>query len=259
MPPSIDLHVAHLATFALVMVRVGVLMAVAPVFGAMAVPLRVRAAVALALAVMIVPLEISRAMAVPALPLEFLIAVCGEALVGLVLGLGVRILFVGMHLAGQIISQLSGMQLSEVVSPGSGPAVPLVSHLFMIVTTAVFLVIGGHRRVIEALLDTFAWLPAGQGALGQSAVEAVTALVAHSFVLGVRAAAPVMVALLLSTLIVGLVSRALPQLNVLSLGLGINALVAMVAIGASLGGACWVFQDQIEPVLETALHALRQN
>jgi flagellar biosynthetic protein FliR len=257
MPPSIDLYLAHLATFALVLVRVGVLLAVAPVFGALAVPLRVRAAVALALVVLIVPLEVSRATAAPALSLGFLIALCGEALVGLVLGLGVRILFVGMHLAGQIISQLGGMQLSEVVSPGSGAPVPLVSHLYLIVTSAVFVVIGGHRRVIEALLDTFAWLPAGQGALSHSAVEAVTALVAHSFVLGVRAAAPVMVALLLSTLIVGLVSRALPQLNVLSLGFGINALVAMAAIGVSLGGACWVFQDQIEPVLETALHALR--
>jgi flagellar biosynthesis protein FliR len=206
-----------------------------------------------------VPLEVARATAVPAEPLEFLIALAGEALVGLVLGLGVRILFVGMHLAGQIVSQMSGLQLSEVVSPGSGAPVPLLSHLYLIVTSAVFLAIGGHRRVIEALLDTFAWLPAGQGALSSSAVEAVTALVAHSFELGVRAAAPVMVSLLLSTLIVGLVSRALPQLNVLNLGLGINVLVAMTAIGVSLGGACWVFQDQIEPVLETALYALRQH
>jgi flagellar biosynthetic protein FliR len=252
-----ELYLEHLATTALVLVRVASLVMVAPVFGTLPVPARVRAAVALALAVLIVPLEVGRATAAPQTPLAFLVAAGGEVLVGLMLGLGVRILFAGMHLAGQIVSQMSGLQLAEVISPGWGHGVPLFSQLLFCVTTAVFLIIGGHRRVIEALMDTFVWLPAGQGATAHSAVEAVTALIAHSFELGIRAAAPALVALLLATLIVGVLSRAVPQLNVLALGLGINALVALVAIGVSLGGACWIFGDQIEPVLETAVHALR--
>jgi flagellar biosynthetic protein FliR len=65
------------------------------------------------------------------------------------------------------------------------------------------------------------------------------------------------VALLLATLIIGLLSRTLPQLNVLSLGFGVGPLVGVAAIGVSLGGACWIFQDSLEPVLETALYALR--
>ncbi len=179
----------------------------------------------------------------------------GEALVGLMLGLGVRILFASMQVAGGLISQMSGLQLAEVFNPGAGAAVPVFSQLLFLVSTAVFLVIGGHREMIEALLDTFRWLPAGQVAGGQSAVAAVTALVAQSFILGVRAAAPAVVALLLSTLIVGFVSRTLPQLNIMSLGFGINALVAVAAVGMSLGGACWIFQEQLQPVLQTALHA----
>ncbi len=171
---------------------------------------------------------------------------CGEALVGLMLGLGVRILFAGLHVAGQIISQMSGLQLAEVFSPGLGTSVPLFTQLLFLVTTAVFLLTGGHRQLIEALLDTFAWLPPGQAAVSRSAVAAVTELVAQSFALGLRAAAPAMVALLLATLIVGFVSRTLPQLNVMSLGFGINALVAIAAVGVSLGGAAWLFQEQLQ-------------
>ena len=65
------------------------------------------------------------------------------------------------------------------------------------------------------------------------------------------AAAPVMVALLVATLILGLVGRTLPQLNFLALGFGANAMVALVALSLSLGAAAWLFQDQLEPVLET--------
>jgi flagellar biosynthetic protein FliR len=106
-------------------------------------------------------------------------------------------------------------------------------------------------------LDTFAWLPAGQGGVSRLPLESVTLLVAQSFVLGLRAAAPVVVALLLATLAIAVVARALPQLNVLALGLGLNALVAIAAIGVSFPAACWLFQDQLDVVLDAAQAAIR--
>jgi flagellar biosynthetic protein FliR len=264
MPWSPELYLDHLATFALVLVRVAAVVMLAPIFGPFEVPLRVRLLVTLALVVLLVPLEVERAAtSAEAVPLDslsvFLIAAGGEALVGLMLGLGVRILFAAMQVAGQLISQMSGFQLADVFSPGAGANVPIFSRLLFCVTTAAFFTIGGHRQVIGALMDTFVWLPLGQGGFTRSAVDAVTALVAHSFVLGVRAAAPAVVALLLATLVIGLINRTLPQLNVLSLGFGVNALVAIAALGVSLGGACWILQDQLEPVLETALYAFRPN
>jgi flagellar biosynthetic protein FliR len=243
----------HLAVTALVLVRIAALVLVAPVLGPFELALRWRAALAMALVMLIAPLEITRIAAPPATLAQFLILAGGEALVGLMLGLGVRILFTSMQVAGQLISQMSGLQLAEVFSPGLGANVPVFSQLLLLVSTAVFFVIGGHRQMIEALLDSFTRVPAGQAAFSSSAVEAVTALVTQSFVLGLRAAAPAVVALLLATLIVGFVSRTLPQLNIMALGFGINAVVALVAIGASLGGACWVFQDTLQPVLQSTL------
>lgn len=257
MPWSMELYAQHLTTLALVGVRVGALVLVAPVFGTFAIPVRLRVLVALVLALVVLPVEAPRAPAPPETLAAFLVALGGEALVGLTLGLGVRLLFCGLHVAGQIISQMSGLQLAEVFDPGFGAGVPVLSRVLLAVATAVFLTIGGHRRVIGALLDTFAWLPAGQGGFSRSAVDGVIMLFAQSFVLGARAAAPAIVALLVATLIVALLSRTLPQLNVMAMGLGVNAIVALVAIGLSLGGACWLFQDQLEPVIETALYALR--
>lgn len=252
-------YLNELAVFALVLVRIGALVAVTVMFGSIAVPFRLRAAFALALAAAVTPFELDKGVSVPPSLLAWLVLAGAEALVGLVLGLGVMILFSALQVAGQVISQMSGMQLADAFDPGFGGNVPVFSQLYFYVTLAVFLTIGGHRHVLAALFDTFEWMPAGQGEYVPSVTAAVTGVLSQSFLLGIRAAAPVVVALLIATLILGLVGRTLPQLNILALGFGANALVALVALSLSLGCAAWLFQDQLPAVLETASEAFRPH
>jgi flagellar biosynthesis protein FliR len=254
---SSPLYLSEFLTFTLVFVRLAALVAIAPIFGSSHVPARVRVLLALALAVLIVPLQFGKVAGYPDTLVGYLVLVGAEALIGLTLGLGIVVLFSGMQVAGQVISQMSGMQLAEVFNPGFNENVPVFSQLLFYVSVAVFVIIGGHRKVMEALLDTFVWLPAGQGDVSRSVADAMTSLLAQSFVLGVRAAAPAMVALLLATLLLGLVSRTLPQLGVMTLGFGFNALTTLGALSISLGAAAWIFQDEIEPVLATLVAALK--
>src|SRR4029078_5916994 len=111
--------------------------------------------------------------------------------------------------------------------------------------------IGGHRIMIGALLDTFAAAPPGQAALGHEFVDVLTHIAAQSFALAIRAAAPLLTALLLSTLVLGLISRTMPQINVIAVGFGLNSLLTLVMLFASVGVVAWAFQD---PTIE----ALRQ-
>ena len=251
--------VGEFLIFALVLVRVSTMVLIAPVFGSSSVPLRVRFILSIVLAALIVPIELGKSWISVATPGEFLVMLGAEALVGLILGLGIALLFAGIQVAGQIISQLSGLQLADVFNPAFDASVPVFSQLLFYVTLAVFVTIGGHRIVMQALLDTFVWMPPGQGGLSRSAGEAVISLLSQSFVLGVRAAAPAMVALILSTLILGLVSRSLPQLGVMALGFGFNTMVTFVMLGISLGAAAWVFQEQLVDVLDTLRAALREG
>lgn len=247
----------HLNTGGLIFVRVAALMLIAPVLGPFELAMRWRLAVAVALALLLAPLAVGRVETPPQTIGAWLVVAGGEALVGLMLGLGVRIMFTGLQVAGGLISQMSGLQLAEVFNPAMGGSVPVFSQLLLLVATAVFLLIGGHRQLIEALLDSFAGVPTGHATFSASAVQGVTTLVANSFVLGLRAAVPAVVALLLATLIVGFIGRTLPQLNVMSLGFGINVMTALVAFGVSLGGACWLLQDALSPTIQTALDAIR--
>ncbi len=126
----------------------------------------------------------------------------------------------------------------------------------MLISLSIFVCIGGHRLVMAGLLDTFQTIPPGSGVFSQSIADAFVTLLTQSFSLGIRAAAPATIALLLGTLVLGLISRTVPQLNVLILGFGLNSLLIFGALALTLGGVAWTFQEQIEPALELLLNAL---
>jgi flagellar biosynthesis protein FliR len=263
-----------LILFTLVFARVAGLTMTAPVYGTNDVPLRVRVVLAAALALMIAPLqgfaglERANVMGLVAnlpgqmanlphsLP-QYALMLGVEAAIGACLGLGVLVLLHGMTLAGEMVAQSSGLGIADVFDPTIEENVPVFSRLMFLAAVAVFLCIGGHRMVMAGLLDTFQTIPPGSGQLPSSLADAFTTLVGQSFSLGVRVAAPVVTSLLLATLILGLIGRTLPQLNVFALGFGLNSLLALAALALALGAVLWAFQDQIEPALRPIFDALR--
>ncbi len=242
--------------FTLVLTRVSGLVMVAPIFGSQAAPVRVRALFAVAISLLVTPMYVGSQIEYPGTLINYLVFLGGELMIGLLLGTGIMILFSGIQVAGQIVGQLSGTALAGVFNPTFGSEVPVYAQLMFYVTLAVFVLIGGHRMVMGSLLDTFAAIPPGQGGVSGSVVESLTTVLAQSFLLGIRAAAPLMTALLLSTLVMGLVSRTLPQLNILAVGFGLNSMVLLGGLLLSLGAIAWIFQQQVEPTLDVLTESL---
>lgn len=236
--------------FTLVLVRVSGLVMTAPIYGTPEVPMQVRALLAFALALLVTPMQLGAAVSYPDSLLAYGAVVGKELLIGVALGLGVMVVFSGVQLAGETIGRTGGAMLADVYDPSSGTSVPLFSQLMYLLAVAVFVCIGGHRMVMAGLLDTFRALPPGSGGPPPTLAETFVVLVTQSFVLGLRAAAPVLTALLVSNLVLGLIGRTLPQLNILAMGFGVNALFTFGVLALSLGAAVWVFQDQIPPTLE---------
>jgi flagellar biosynthetic protein FliR len=251
-----SLNLDHFITFTLVLVRTSGLVIAAPIYGGSDVPAQVRVFLAFALALLMTPGQLAAPVPAPETLVGYAVLVGGEVVVGLVLGLGIMILLSGMQLAGQIVGQLSGMSLAEVFSPTADANLPLFSQVLYLFTLAVFVAIGGHRLVMGGLLDTFAAMPPGSATLSASTADAMTTLVVQSFSLGIRAVAPVTVALLLTTIVMGIISRTLPQLNVMSFGFGVSALATLGTLWVSLGSIAWIFQEQIEPAVEAVISAL---
>jgi len=242
---------ARFIVFTLVLVRTSGLVITAPIFGGNQLPSQIRVLLALALAVLIAPTQVGVVPQVAGNLPAYLVAVTCETLIGLVLGLGIQIVQSGMLLAGQIVGQLSGLSMAEVLDPTSGDDVPLLSQLLNMLALAVFCTIGGHRLVMAGLLETFAALPPGSMLSGSSLVDTTLTLAMQSCELGIRAAAPAAVALLVTNVALGFISRTLPQLNVISFGFGVGVVVMLMALSATLGSIAWVAQEYFEEALGT--------
>jgi flagellar biosynthetic protein FliR len=250
MSPLLILYLDQFLIFVLVLTRVGSLLMTLPVLGTATVPWQIRAFLAVAVSLVLTPLFWGQTVPQPENLLILGTLLAREAILGIALGLAVLILLSGMQLAGQIISQTSGMTLADVANPTFDTSVPLFSQILEMLALAIFFILGGHRQVIDALLRSFQWMPPGNGRLPDSLVESLAAITSQSFEVGIRAAAPVMVALLLATLIVALISRTLPQLNAVAVGLNFNSLIVLGMFAFCLGSAAWVFHDELSDAVE---------
>lgn len=249
MSSLLTLYFHQFLTFVLVLTRIGALVMALPVFGGTGTPMQARALLAVTIALLVTPLHFGQVTVQP----ENLPALAGilakEALLGVALGGAVMALVGGVQLAGQVIGQTSGLSLADVADPTFESNVSVFSHFLELVSLAVFFSIGGHRMLIDALLDSFRWMPPGQGRLPPDLVHTVAEITGQSFVTALRASAPTMVALILATLIVAVISRTLPQLNAIAVGMNLNSMVALAVLALCLGAATHVFEEQVSDAL----------
>jgi len=254
--PALDtLLLNYFATFTLVLARVGALIATVPIFGNNSIPMVGRALFTIMITLLITPLLASHPVVEFSGLLELAKLMLCEALVGMLFGLGITILLSGIQLTGQIISQLGGTALADTFDPTLNENISVFPHFLYFLTLTMFVLLDGHRLVIDALLDSYSWLPPGKASLGTSYVDALITILGQSFLLGMRAAAPAMTALLLATIVLGLIGRTLPQINILAVGFSINALLTLASLFTSIGVIAWAFPQQTA----TALEILRQS
>jgi flagellar biosynthetic protein FliR len=246
------------AVFMLVLARVSGLMMTAPIFGTRSAPMHFRALLALSISLLVTPLMTTRPPPDISHLLVFGRYLINEGLVGLLLGLGIMILLSGIQLTGQIISQMSGAALANVFDPTLDNTLSVYSQLLYYLALTMFVLLDGHHLLMQAMLDTYTWLPPGRAMFGQTYVTALLTILSQSFLLGIRAAAPAMTALLLSTLLLGLIGRTLPQINILAIGLGINSMLALGTLMLSVGTIAWAFPQQTTTVIELMQDAIRE-
>lgn len=246
-----------LAVSILVFVRILAVTMTAPILGSRVVAPKTRLAIAAMLMLLAMPL-----VHVPGDILNQTLSQSGwipfifsEAAIGITLGLGVTIMFSAASAAGTVIGQMTGLQLGET---GGGDSQSPISRFFHIVSMAAFALIGGPALVVTALLDTFIQIPLTTTLAQVPMIEMVTQLLQQSFMLTLRAIGPVLIALFVSNIVIGLISRTYPQMNLLGLGLGSNLVVMFMAIFLSLGGTVWLFVDDIETTIDFVNQGLQE-
>ena len=219
--------------FLLVLARVAGLVVGSPIFGHMLVPIRVRAGLALVLA-------IALAGALPPVPapptsiLGLMGTLAVESALGLTLGLVAQFIFAGVLLGGQLAGIQMGFGIANLIDPQSHAQLTIVAQWQQVMALLIFLVLDIHHLLIAALLASFHTVPVGGLLMSAAGLRGTVVLAGEIFAIGVRIAAPVMVALLLANAALGVLARTIPQLNVFVVGFPVNVGVGLLMLGASL-------------------------
>lgn len=153
---------------------------------------------------------------------------------GLILGLISNIAFEVLLMAGSLIDVHIGLSMLNTIDPNSETSTTITGNLLHYVALVIFFIIDGHHMLIKSLIESFALLPIGKGLFNVDTMMTMIEIIANYFVIGLKIALPIVLIIILADVSMGLISRAVPQINVMILGMPVKMLLGIIAISVSL-------------------------
>jgi len=233
MPLELLRYQLLLPTFALVLARVAGLVFSVPVLSSGQIPRIVKVWLSVTIALMAFPVV------TPYLPHSLTLAqaavgMVGEFIIGQVLGLGAGLIFFAAQMAGKVISHQSGMALGTAFNPLFDAESTVLDQLWFLTTLVLFFALRGHLAVITVLLGSFKTIPPMMATFDGALADFLVLILQNIFELALRLAGPTIIALLLTSLVMGFLTRTMPQMNVLSVGFNIKVVAALFIMALSI-------------------------
>lgn len=231
-----DAHIEQLLNginqFYWAFIRIGGVLLVAPVIGDAAVPMRVKMGMCVVLTLVIAP-ALAPIVRIEPFSAMGILMIGMQLLIGIAMGFIVKIVFAAVTVAGESIATSMGLGYAMINDPSNGRQVPIVSQFYTIIVTFLFLAYGGHHVVIQLLSISFLYLPVGESVSGNM-LWLIIEWSAVIFSGAVKMALPAIAALLSVNLIMGIMTRTSPQLNLFSIGFPITTTIGFVVMLLSL-------------------------
>ncbi|MGI9612705.1 MAG: flagellar biosynthetic protein FliR [Acidimicrobiales bacterium] len=230
---QLDIATEAVVTFLLVSTRILATLLVAPPFNGGMVPVRIRVALAVTIGILLAS-GVGPDTAPPPLDVPSLVlAIATQVLAGLVFGFFVLLLFSAFQVAGSIIDLSTGLSAGTLYDPVTQSNVAPIGRLYQLVSLALLLTVNGHLLIVRGVIRSYEAAPAGAvdtAAFGQMLTRGAGQLLVAALEIGF----PVLAALLLTEVALGIASRAAPRMNIMMVGFGVKSLVLFLVLGLGL-------------------------
>ena len=224
---------ALLSSFVYPMVRILALVSTAPVLANRGIPRRIRLGLGLALTLVIAPLAGPIPDVSPS-SYEGLQILIQQIIIGTAMGLAMSIAFTAIDAAGELIGLQMGLGFAVFFDPQQGNNAPVIAQLMSLLAVLFFLALNGHLLMISTLAHSFTVLPIGADMFGTHAAHNLVSQGGQIFAAGLTLALPVVSALLITNLALGVLTRTAPQLNIFAVGFPITLLLGFFMLALVL-------------------------
>ncbi|SHJ91432.1 flagellar biosynthetic protein FliR [Paramaledivibacter caminithermalis] len=153
-----------------------------------------------------------------------------EFLIGLVFGFISLLILNSIYIAGVLVDRNIGFSIVSVISPQDESQIPITANFYYVMCILVFLMTDLHHTLIKAVLHSFKIIPIGYETVKLLFVDKVIEILETSFILGFKIAVPVMITIFITNVILGILSRAIPQMNVFVVGMPLKIFIGLVTI-----------------------------
>jgi len=224
----------EIRTYLLVLLRVSILLFMFPVFSSTVFPSRLKLGLAMVVSLLfysVVDVDLGR---FPMTAVATGLMILAEAMIGLTMGLCLRIFFGSVQLAGQIIGFQMGFAMINVIDPQTGANVSIMDQLGYWVCVIVFLLLNGHHIMFLAVIDSFKLVPIGFFMMQNVMMAKFIDLGAQLFFLAIKVGAPVIASLAFVSVGFGLTAKFSPQMNVMIVAFPLKIVAGLILFGLSL-------------------------
>ena len=220
--------------FLLIFIRVGVVLFVLPFFNSRIIPVIAKVGLALLITMMLYPA--GNIQTAPSIDNVVGMArlVLAELIIGIVLGLMIQIFFEGVKMMGQLVGFQTGFSITNIIDPQSGSQVSILANMSYLLSMVLFLMFNGHHIILNALRQSFEVIRIGVYGLDPQLLSAMMRHSGRMFLIGVKIGAPAIAALLLAKVVFGLVTKLIPQMNIMIVAFPVQIIIGLLFFGISL-------------------------
>jgi flagellar biosynthetic protein FliR len=224
----------QIIAFALVLMRIIAFFVAWPVFGSNQVPVHVKVLLSITVAMMMFPTVKLQNADLLRISEDVILLTAREIVIGLTLGFVMKMFFFSISIGGEIMSVTTGLSAAQLFNPAMGGSSTVIEQLELVLATLFFLGINGHHLFISGLASSFEMLPVSDTGFNFKAYAGFAMVAQTSLLMGLKMAAPVMIASFLTNLTMGVLGRAVPQINVLVTSMPVTILIGIGVLFVTL-------------------------
>ena len=220
--------------FLLIFIRVGIILFLLPFFNSRRIQVMSKVGMTFIIAILLFPVIDVRPSSMPAGTMGIAQLIAGELIIGMILGLMVQVFFEGVKIMGELVGFQTGLSIANIIDPQSGMQLSIFSNMAYLLAMILFLLLNGHHVLLNALKGSFDIIHVGSLSLNPLFMQKMISHVGQMFVIGIKIGAPAIAALLFTKIVFGLITKFIPQMNIMIVAFPAQIAIGLLFFGISL-------------------------